>query len=92
MATKPARARAAPRPAPTVPEDLAAALAREAHAAARNTYQGFSPSAQREYVDWIISAKTEATRSQATGRCAGLDGRGQAAQLEVPEVNGRPLP
>jgi uncharacterized protein YdeI (YjbR/CyaY-like superfamily) len=43
-----------------VPDDLADALAR--NKAARATFEGFSPSNKREYVDWITEAKTEATR------------------------------
>lgn len=31
-------------------------------AAARKTWAGFPPGAQREYVDWITEAKTDATR------------------------------
>jgi len=48
------------RPPPRTPGDLAAALKKNAKAAA--TYKTFSPSAKREYVDWITEAKTDATR------------------------------
>jgi uncharacterized protein YdeI (YjbR/CyaY-like superfamily) len=58
------RARAAAKPAPVVPDDLAAKFASEQYAAARKTYQGFTPGAQREYVEWINGAKTDATRQQ----------------------------
>ncbi|MGN6235582.1 YdeI/OmpD-associated family protein [Dyella sp.] len=58
------RSRAAARSAPAVPEDLAAALALRKHAAARRHFEAFSPSAQREYTDWITGAKTDATRSK----------------------------
>ena len=58
------RPKAAPKPAPTLPDDLAALLAQKKHAPARKTYQGFSPSAQREYIDWIAEAKTDATRQK----------------------------
>jgi uncharacterized protein YdeI (YjbR/CyaY-like superfamily) len=43
-----------------VPDDLAKAL--RADAAARATFEKFSPSHKREYVEWITEAKTEATR------------------------------
>ncbi len=43
-----------------VPEDLAARL--KDNKKARATFEGFSPSNKREYVDWITEAKTEATR------------------------------
>lgn len=56
------RARAAVKPAPVLPDDVAAKLALKEHAAARKTYEAFPPSAQREYVEWINEAKTDATR------------------------------
>jgi uncharacterized protein YdeI (YjbR/CyaY-like superfamily) len=52
----------APKPPPELPADFAALLKK--HRAARETYEAFSPSAQREYVDWIIEAKTDATRQK----------------------------
>lgn len=53
----PARAR---KPSPSLPDDLAVALA--GNTAARTTYEGFPPGQQREYVEWIQSAKREPTR------------------------------
>lgn len=61
---KKARPKAAAKPAPTLPDELAAAFARKQHATARKTWEGFGPGAQREYVDWITEAKTEATRQK----------------------------
>jgi uncharacterized protein YdeI (YjbR/CyaY-like superfamily) len=61
---KKARPQAAAKPAPRLPDDLAALLAQKQHAAARRSYAGFSPSAQREYIDWIGEAKTDATRQK----------------------------
>ncbi|MGH8158214.1 MAG: YdeI/OmpD-associated family protein [Rhodanobacter sp.] len=58
------RPKAAPKPAPTLPDDLAALLAQKKHAAARKSYEGFSASAQREYVEWINEARTDATRQK----------------------------
>ncbi len=46
----------------TVPNDLAAALKKNAKAQA--TFDGFSPSHKRGYIDWITEAKTEATRER----------------------------
>jgi uncharacterized protein YdeI (YjbR/CyaY-like superfamily) len=43
-----------------VPADLAAALEKNKKAAA--TFDRFPPSCRREYVEWIIEAKREATR------------------------------
>jgi uncharacterized protein YdeI (YjbR/CyaY-like superfamily) len=45
-----------------VPDDLAAALGR--NKAARATFDGFSPSHKREYIEWITEAKTDATRTR----------------------------
>jgi len=45
-----------------IPPDLAAALANNAKA--RETFDRFSRSQRREYVDWVAEAKTEATRTQ----------------------------
>jgi len=45
-----------------VPDDLANAL--RANAKARATFEKFSPSHKREYVEWITEAKTEATRTR----------------------------
>ena len=45
-----------------VPDDLAKALKR--NKAAQATFDKFSPSNKREYVDWITEAKTEATRTR----------------------------
>jgi uncharacterized protein YdeI (YjbR/CyaY-like superfamily) len=59
---KKARPATTPKPPPTLPADFAALLKK--HAAARKTYEAFSPSAQREYVDWIVEAKTDATREK----------------------------
>ena len=56
------RARKTPRPAPKVPDDLAAALQKNKKAA--SVYAAFSPSAQREYVEWITEAKRDETRAK----------------------------
>jgi uncharacterized protein YdeI (YjbR/CyaY-like superfamily) len=56
----PRAARRAPKPEAKVPPDLAAALKR--YAGARATFQGFSPSRRREYVEWIVEARSEETR------------------------------
>ncbi|HEX5305782.1 MAG TPA: YdeI/OmpD-associated family protein [Dyella sp.] len=58
------RAAANAKPAPAVPDDLAAALALRQHAAAKRHFEAFSASARREYVDWITDAKTAATRTK----------------------------
>jgi uncharacterized protein YdeI (YjbR/CyaY-like superfamily) len=58
---KPATTKAK-KPAPKPPADLVAALKKNAKA--RKTFEGFPPSAQRDYVEWITSAKREATREK----------------------------
>jgi len=45
-----------------IPDDLATAL--RANSAAAATFEKFSSSHRREYVDWITEAKTQATRSR----------------------------
>lgn len=61
---KKVRPKAAAKPAPTLPGDLSALLAKRQHAAARKAWASFPPGAQREYVDWIAEAKTDATRQK----------------------------
>lgn len=58
----PARKAAAPKPAPVPTPQFAAALRRDKAAAA--AFKAFSPSQQREYVEWIAEAKREATRDR----------------------------
>ena len=58
------RPKAAPKPPPQLPEDFAALLAQKKHASARKTYDNFSPSAKREYVEWVTEAKSDATRQK----------------------------
>lgn len=52
----------APRPVPEMPDDLALAL--KGNPAAKATLDGFPPSAQRDYLEWIIEAKQAATREK----------------------------
>ncbi|GLQ96094.1 YdeI/OmpD-associated family protein [Dyella mobilis] len=59
---KTARPKAPAKPAPALPADFAALLKKQL--AARKHYDAFSPSAQREYIDWINEAKTDATRQK----------------------------
>ncbi len=58
VARKPPR----PREALANPPDLAAVLRKNEKA--RATFEGFSPSHRREYVEWITDAKTEETRKK----------------------------
>lgn len=52
----------APRPAIRTPKELTAALAK--HPKARATFQAFSPSHRREYVEWIAEAKRPETKER----------------------------
>jgi uncharacterized protein YdeI (YjbR/CyaY-like superfamily) len=45
-----------------VQPDLAAALKR--NAGARKTFEGFTPSRRRDYVEWITEAKSAETRAR----------------------------
>jgi len=45
-----------------MPEDLTAALKK--NAGARKTFEGFPPSHRREYIEWITEAKREETRKE----------------------------
>jgi uncharacterized protein YdeI (YjbR/CyaY-like superfamily) len=57
------------------PPSLAKALARNARAKA--TYDGFSPSHKREYVEWITEAKTEETRERRIEQALGWMAEGK---------------
>jgi uncharacterized protein YdeI (YjbR/CyaY-like superfamily) len=59
---KVARKAAAPKKPLKMPADFAAALKR--NQAARRTFDTFSPSNKREYLEWVTEAKTDATRSK----------------------------
>ena len=52
----------APKAELTVPQDLQAAI--DAAPTARATWDAFSPSCQREYVEWVTEAKRDETRSK----------------------------
>lgn len=56
------RDKTAPRPLPKMPPVLTKALA--ANAAARQQWSAFTPGKQREYMEWIGEAKTDATRAR----------------------------
>jgi uncharacterized protein YdeI (YjbR/CyaY-like superfamily) len=60
-AVVPRAPRSAPRPV-QVPPELSKALHKNAKA--RAVFEAFPPSHKREYVDWIVEAKTEETRQR----------------------------
>ncbi len=51
-----------PKPPPVPPPDLAAAL--KSNRKAKATFDAFSPSHQREYIEWLTEAKREETRQK----------------------------
>lgn len=57
------------------PPSLSKALARNARAKA--TYDGFSPSHKREYVEWIADAKSEETRDRRIEQALGWMAEGK---------------
>jgi uncharacterized protein YdeI (YjbR/CyaY-like superfamily) len=59
-APAPRKPKHAPKPAPTLHPEFAAALA--AAPRAKAVLDGFPPSAQRDYLEWISDAKQDATR------------------------------
>lgn len=58
----PRKTKHAPKPAPQMHPDFAAALA--ANPKAKVALDGFPPSAQRDYLDWISEAKQDTTRAR----------------------------
>ena len=52
----------AKKPPFTVPQDMRAAI--DAVPAAKATFDGFAPSCQREYVEWVTEAKRDETRGK----------------------------
>ena len=58
----PRKAKHAPKPAPELHPEFAAALARAPKAQA--TLDAFPPSARREYLEWVAEAKQDATRQK----------------------------
>ena len=75
-AKAPRAARKAPRPEAKVPPDLAASLKRNARA--RTTFEGFSPSRRREYVEWIVEAKSGETRARRLAQAIAWMAEGKA--------------
>jgi uncharacterized protein YdeI (YjbR/CyaY-like superfamily) len=76
------RAVKAPKPAPKAPPHLLAAL--KANRKALAAWKGFSPSAQREYVEWVTEAKSEATRARRLETAVGwiAEGKGRNWKYE----------
>jgi uncharacterized protein YdeI (YjbR/CyaY-like superfamily) len=67
-ALKPKPATRAPKPEIPIPDDFAAALA--AMQGVRERFDAFPPGARREYLEWITTAKAEATRAKRITQAA----------------------
>ncbi len=61
-APAPRKTKHEPKPAASLHPDFAAAL--DGNPAAKATLDGFSPSARRDYLDWVSGAKQDATRTK----------------------------
>ena len=72
----PNRMKRAPKPEAKVPKELAAALKKNRKA--RTTFENFSPSHRREYIEWITEAKTEATRQRRLETAIGWMAEGKS--------------
>lgn len=59
----------------TVPQDMRAAI--DAVPAAKATFDGFPPSSQREYVEWITEAKRDETRAKRLAQAIGWIAEGK---------------
>ncbi len=67
--------KAAPKPGLETPADLLAALKKSKPA--RATFEAFSPSCRREYVEWIVEAKREETRARRIAEAVQLMAEGK---------------
>jgi uncharacterized protein YdeI (YjbR/CyaY-like superfamily) len=62
------------------PPDLAAAL--DADAAARENWNGFSPSSRKAILWWVVSAKRPETRATRIAQTVRMAAKGLRAQLD----------
>ena len=69
------RPRRAPKPALEMPTDFAAAL--NTRRKARTAFDAFSPSHQREYIEWITEARQAATRDRRIATAVEWIGEGK---------------
>ena len=64
-----------PKPVLRMPADFKAALAQRRAALA--AFEGFSPSAQRDYLEWVLEAKQAATRAKRIATAVGWIAEGK---------------
>ncbi len=72
----PSSKRETPKPALTMPDDLARALAKAA--GAKRQFAAFAPSKQREYIEWIVEARQDATRARRIAQASEWIAEGKA--------------
>lgn len=65
-----------PKPPPSLPDDLAAAM--RGNKAARGHWDAFTPGKQREYADWITGAKGADTRARRVAQAVEWIAEGKA--------------
>lgn len=75
---RPVRAKAAPKDALETPADLA--VASGCVVAAGRHFDAFSPSARRDYVEWIVEAKRDETRASRIAIAAEWIAEGKTRQ------------
>ena len=73
----------APKPALVAPPEFTAALKKSKLAA--NAYAAFSPSCQREYLEWIVSAKRQETRDKRIAQAIEWIGEGKQRNWKYQE-------
>ena len=74
-AGQPKKAKAPPKPGIPLPDDFAAALA--AQGPAKDHFEAFAPSHRREYLEWVTTAKAEATRAKRIAQAVEWIGEGK---------------
>lgn len=75
-APRPTKTRGAARPVLVMPADFDAAL--DSQPAAREAYDGFAPSKQRDYLEWVLEAKQPATRARRIAQSVAWLAEGKA--------------
>ena len=71
----PETSRPAPREVPDEPKDLTKAI--DSTEGARAVFDAFTDAQRRDYIEWILSAKREATRAKRVAQAAEWIGEGK---------------
>jgi uncharacterized protein YdeI (YjbR/CyaY-like superfamily) len=86
-APAPRKTKHEPKPPPEMHPDFVAALAKAPNAKA--VFEGFSPSARRDYLEWIAEAKQDATRAKRITTAVEWIGEGKRRHWKY-ETSSRP--